>query len=185
MDYASLRACAKAFRKLVASNADVLLDAVFELVNLLDREHADRWTVVGDHRTLVAKFRALAARAAVAAGVADASWSEQAKLEAWLDLLMRKTQRRMGDGDILARPIHVSIEVCDLLVRREKKVERRFPERAEFFRKKNLNPMAIELKVGLSHNTTKRILEAKAVRKGSLDKLAEYYSIDPGDIPDR
>lgn len=87
---------------------------------LLDGEQADKWILIGGSNDELARtrlqnnFKAEAMMAAVGAGEADAATTEQAALEAWLDLILRadSPHRSLGGLKHLAQ---ASADMCNLL----------------------------------------------------------------------
>lgn len=187
---------------------------------LLDGEQADRWILSGgpsnklDRTTLENNFRAEAMMAAVGAGEADAATTDQAAVEAWLDLIARKNgpYRLLGGLERLA---HASIDMCRELASRAYRDDRaearqavntppkrtaqrtRFPNRAAWLEQamkdgvvvngtleRHLTPHRIRVLDGPDKATTARILRCEPVRKPSLDKLATALKVSRQQIPD-
>jgi excisionase family DNA binding protein len=91
---------------------------------LLAGEQLDRWNVSGGpndrlaRETLESLFRAEALMAAVGAGEADDAMTDQAALEAWLDLMVREKSPHWRTMGVLEHLAHASAEMSRQLASR-------------------------------------------------------------------
>lgn len=172
---------------------------------LLDGEQADRWVVSGGpsndgaRAALQVAFKIEARIAAAGAGAADAGVSEQASLEAWLDLLARGKSAQWQQFPVLEHLAQASGALCNQLAAeayisatrptRAAAPTRsaRFPRRAAWLQKRldsGLSAYRIYADDGPDKKTTERILRGEPVRSVTLDKLSKALGVSRRDIPD-
>lgn len=172
-------------------------------------EPAERWILNGGPSdplawaTLYGRFQAEARIAAIGAGAATATSTDQAALEAWLDRLVAEESPHFRASGVLRHLAHASVDLCNQLASRAFRAEAgqavnaprpdtpkrplRFPNRAAWLDQevaaKNLTPNRIKVLGGLDPRTTARIRQGHRVGPQVLRKLAMALSIAPDKIP--
>ena len=176
---------------------------------LLDGEQADQWIVSGgpaDERlraSLQSAFKAEAAMAAVGADEADGAATDQAALEAWLELIARAGAPQGRNVGILQQLAAVSADMCNSFASRAYRDDRArsaaiaspakatqldaFPRRAAWLKDQMATQDLTRHRIGvlgdIDDETVDRIARGERVRPQSLDKLARALGASRSAIP--
>jgi hypothetical protein len=164
---------------------------------LLDGEKADEWIIPGGPKDRLTRdllqrsFRAEAAIAAKGADVADGTMTEQAQVEAWLNLIVREKNPHYGSFGI-EHLAHASAETCERLA------SRAYGARADArpnasSRKAVIEPLLVERgwstgdwasHANVDYNTADDYLNNRSnTRRDTIKKLADALGISPGEMP--